>query len=183
MSKIGRQPILIPEGVTVKISGREVEITGPKGSLVHTLPRRISVVADNENVVVSSEIKSKQDRSLYGTTRALIANMVKGVKDGWVKELELVGTGYRAEVAGADLVLTVGYSHPVKIAAPEGIKFSVEKTLITVEGRDRRLVGQIAANIRMVRPPAPPKGKGIKYRNEVVRRKAGKAAKTVGAPA
>lgn len=183
MSKIGRQPILIPSGVTLEISGREVSVAGPKGASSLSIQAGITVSQKEGQVILASSKKGKANLSMYGTTRALLANMVKGVKEGWVKELELVGTGYRAEVVGPDLVLTVGYSHPVKIAAPEGITFKVEKTFVTIEGRDKQLVGQIGANVRAVRPPEPYKGKGIKYKDEVVRRKPGKAAKAVGAPA
>ncbi len=183
MSKIGKQPILIPEGVSVEISGREAKVTGPKGILSLTIPYGISVSQKEGEIRLESKAKDKMALSLYGTTRALLANQVKGVKDEWVRELELVGTGYRAEVVGGDLNLSVGYSHPVKITAPSGINFTVEKTIIRVEGPDKALVGQIAANVRNVRPPEPYKGKGIKYREEFIRRKAGKAAKAVGAPA
>lgn len=183
MSKIGKLAIKIPEGVAVDISESKISVTGPKGSLSRQLPKSTQVAVKEGMIVVSSNRKDKISESIYGTTRALIANMVKGVTESWTKELELVGTGYRAEVAGNDLVLTVGYSHPVKISAPESVKFEVEKTIIRVIGIDKEIVGQIAANIRKVRPPEPYKGKGIKYRDEVIRRKAGKAAKTVGAPA
>jgi len=183
MSKIGKQPIAINQGVSVEISPQDVKVVGPKGNLMLKIPKGIVVSQEGGQILLTSSRKSKKGVSQYGTTRALLANIVKGVSEGWVKGLELVGTGYRAEVVGGDLVLTVGYSHPVKITAPEGITFKVEKTNITVEGIDRALVGQIAANIRSVRPPEPYKGKGIKYQEEFIRRKAGKAAKTVGAPA
>lgn len=178
MSKIGKLPIIIPEGVTVELSGQTLSVSGPKDTLSRKIPRGIKVVQEGGVLTLSSAGKAKSEVSLYGTTRALVANMVKGVKEGWSKELELVGTGYRAEVKEKDLILTVGYSHPVIITAPQGILFKVEKNIITVEGADRELVGQISANIRMKRPPEPYKGKGIKYKDEVIRRKAGKAAKT-----
>ena len=183
MSKIGKAPIKIPEGVTVEISERTVTVAGSKGTLFRKIHPTTKVKIEGGEILVSSNAKDKVGHSIYGTTRALIANMVKGVKDGWTKELELVGTGFKAEVSGNDLILTVGYSHPVKIEAPEGISFKVEKTIISVSGCDREVVGQIAANIREVRPPEPYNGKGIKYRDEVIRRKPGKAAKAVGAPA
>ncbi|OGM04767.1 50S ribosomal protein L6 [Candidatus Woesebacteria bacterium RIFCSPHIGHO2_12_FULL_42_9] len=183
MSKIGKQLISVPSGVSVEILDEEVKVSGPKGTLSLRIPSGISVVQKEEEISLVSSKKSKTGKSLYGTTRALLANNVKGVSDGWTKELELVGTGYRAEVVGGNLVLAVGYSHPVKISAPDSITFKVEKTFITIEGPNRELVGQIAANVRNVRPPEPYKGKGIKYKDEVIRRKAGKAAKTVGAPA
>lgn len=181
MSKIGKAPVIIPEGVTVSIEGNKITISGVKGNLSRSFPREVSFEVKDGKVLVSCKKETKVAKSLFGTTRALINNMVLGVSRGWVKELELVGTGYRAEVNGKELVLTIGFSHPVKIESPEGINFKVEKTIITVEGPDRELVGQIAANIRSVRPPEPYQGKGIKYRDEVVRRKAGKAAKTAGA--
>jgi large subunit ribosomal protein L6 len=183
MSKIGKQPISIPEGVSVEILGSDVSITGPKGSLSNHIPSGITVSQKEGIIKLESSAKDKAGLIMYGTMRALLANNVKGVKDGWIKELELVGTGYRAEVTQEGLILTVGYSHPVKINAPEGIGISVEKAIIRVEGTDRALVGQIAANIRSIRPPEPYKGKGIKYKDEVIRRKAGKAAKVAGAPA
>jgi large subunit ribosomal protein L6 len=182
MSKIGKAPVILPEGVTASVSGQEVSVTGPKGSISRKFSRKVSIEIKDGKILVSATGKEKSTLSVWGTTRAIIAGMVEGVVNGWKKELELVGTGYRAEVQGNTLVLTVGYSHPVKIEAPQGITFKVEKTIITVEGVDKELVGQIAANIRYVRPPEPYKGKGIKYLDEVVRRKAGKAAKAVGAP-
>jgi large subunit ribosomal protein L6 len=180
MSKIGKQPIILPEGVKVEISGQELSITGPKGNLKRVLPKGVEVSQKDDSLILG--IKSENLTPLYGTARVLVANMVKGVTEGWSKQLELVGTGYRAEISGTTLVLTIGYSHPVKIEAPEGISFKVEKTIITVEGADKEIVGQIAANIRKVRPPEPYKGKGIKYIDEVIRRKAGKVTKAVGAP-
>jgi large subunit ribosomal protein L6 len=183
MSKIGKQPVILPEGVSAEIAGQTVKITGPKGSLTLTLARGIDVEMKDKMLVVTTKGKSKQAMANFGTSRALLNNMVLGVTEGWKKELELVGTGYRAEVNGTTLVLTIGLSHPVKIEAPEGIAFSVEKSIINVAGSDRELVGRVAAQIRAVKPPEPYKGKGIKYLEEVVRRKAGKAAKTVGAPA
>ncbi len=183
MSKIGRLPIEL-SGATVEVSGRTVKITGSKGSLEVRLPRGIEVEIKDGQVFVTAKGKSKTDLSNHGTTRALINNDVTGVTKGWSKQLELVGTGFRAEVRGKTLILTVGYSHTVDIEAPEGINFKVEKMIVTVEGIDREVVGQVAANIRAVRPPEPYKGKGIKYTDEVIRRKAGKAAaKTAGGAA
>ena len=179
MSKIGKLPVSIPQSVKAQIAEKEVTISGPKGSLVVGLPRKITVSEKNGQLILTTERKSKQGKSNWGTTRAHIANAVKGVSEGFKKQLELVGTGFRAEAAGKTLTMLIGFSHPVKFEAPEGITFSVEKLVITVEGIDRELVGQMAANIRAVRPPEPYKGKGIKYIDEVVRRKAGKAAKTV----
>ena len=176
MSKIGKAPIKIPEGVTVNINGLEVSVTGPRGSLTRKFSRKVSIEIKDGQVLVRATGEGKSFLSVWGTTRAIIAGMVEGVVNGWKKELELVGTGYRAEVQGNTLVLTVGYSHPVNIEAPEGITFKVEKTIITVEGVDKEAVGQIAANVRGVRPPEPYKGKGIKFVGEHLRRKAGKSA-------
>jgi large subunit ribosomal protein L6 len=183
MSRIGKLPVELPDKVEVEVAGHQVKVSGPKGSMARSFPSSVQVEIKDGKVQLSLKGKSKQAKSVFGTTRAHIANMVIGVSQGWKKQLELVGTGYRAEVTGKDLVLTVGYSHPVKVEASEGIGFSVEKTIITIEGVDKELVGQVAAKIRDVRPPEPYKGKGIKYVDEVVRRKAGKAAKTVGVAA
>lgn len=176
MSKIGKQPVTIPEGVTVEVSGHTVTITGPKGTMKKHFAPEISVEVKDKEVIVSAKGNSKYVMSLFGTTRALINNDVIGVSKGWSKQLELVGTGFKAETNGSELTLVVGYSHPVKIKAPEGITFKVEKLTVTVEGYNREVVGQIASDIRSVRPPEPYKGKGIKYVDEVIRRKAGKAA-------
>lgn len=178
MSKIGKQPIILPSGVSASVEGHKVVITGPKGNLITVFKKDLVDVKLEENkVVVFPKRENKTAISLWGTIRALIANNVKGVSEGYKKQLELVGTGYRSEVQGNKLVLTVGFSHPVEIVAPEGITFKVEKSVINVDGIDKHLVGQVAANIRAVRPPEPYKGKGVKYVNEVIRRKAGKAAK------
>jgi large subunit ribosomal protein L6 len=176
MSKIGKQPIQIPAGVTVEASEGRVKVTGPKGTLETALPRGVSVKVEGGRVGVSIKGNSKYMMSIHGTIRSILANNIKGVSAGWSKQLEMVGTGYRAEVSGKTLSLTVGYSHPVKIEATPGINFKVEKMIITVDGIDREAVGQVAANIRAVRPPEPYKGKGIKYTDEIIRRKPGKAA-------
>jgi large subunit ribosomal protein L6 len=181
MSKIGKLPIAIPQGVEVKHEGSEIVVTGPKGTLKENLYRGVTVEIADGLVKFNSKKETKFGKSIFGTTRSLVFNMITGVSEGWAKKLELVGTGYRAEVRGKTLVLTVGYSHPVEIEAPEGITFLVEKTIITVAGADKHMVGQVSANIRKVRPPEPYKGKGIKYIDEVIRRKAGKAAKAAGA--
>jgi large subunit ribosomal protein L6 len=183
MSRIGKQPVKILEGVIAKESGREIKITGPKGTLSLEIPGTVTVEIKDDTILVTSKKETKQARANFGTIRSLIANIVDGVSKGWSKQLELVGTGYRAEVQDKNLLLTVGFSHPVKIEPPEGVTFKVEKTIVTVEGANKETVGQVAANIRAVRPPEPYKGKGIKYVDEVIRRKAGKAAKTVGSPA
>ncbi len=183
MSKIGKQLIKLPEGVTAKITGDLVVILGPKGNLERKLPHGFSVEEKEGSLAVKPQNNAFALSPNFGTTRAILANMVLGVSTGWKKVLELVGAGYRAEVAGNTLSLSVGYSHPVKFEAPQGIAIKVEKMLITIEGADKEVVGQTAAFIRNVRPPEPYKGKGIKYQDEVIRRKAGKAAKTAGAPA
>jgi len=178
MSRIGKLPIKVPTGVTVSVSGQEVEVKGPKGSLKRIVHEGIEAKIENDEVIVSMPKAKDSLKPFFGTERALLANMVKGVSEGWSKQLELVGTGYRAETSGKSLTLTVGYSHSVKVDAPEGVSFKVEKNVVTVEGSDREAVGHVSALVRAVRPPEPYKGKGIKYINEVIRRKAGKAAKT-----
>lgn len=177
MSKIGKQPIKLPSGVTVEVNGSTVVVSGPKGKLTKIFDpvAKVSVSEGEVKVAVSKE--DKRSLAIWGTTRNVIANMIIGVSEGWSKKLELVGTGYRAEVRSNTLVLTVGYSHTIDIVAPEGITFKVEKNVITVDGYDKEVVGQISANIRATREPEPYKGKGVKYMNEVIRRKAGKAAK------
>lgn len=178
MSKIGKLPVEIPDGVTILIDNNTVLVTGPKGNLSYALQDGISVQITDKTLVV---IPTKKDVSaLFGLTRALIANMVRGVTTGFEKKLELTGVGYRAQVMGNDLSLSVGYSHLVKIPAPEGIKFVVADNSIVVSGIDKALIGDVAAKIRSVRPPEPYKGKGIRYAGEHIRRKAGKAAKAVG---
>lgn len=178
MSRIGKIPVKIPENVKIVIDGRKITIDGPKGSLMKVLPECINVKTENDNVVFSITKKTKQNNALFGTYRAHVANMVKGVSDGWMKRLELVGTGYRVELSNGKLILNIGFSHPVDFVAPDGINFSVEKSDIIIEGIDKETVGSLAAKIRSVRPPEPYKGKGIKYKDEIVRRKPGKAAKT-----
>jgi large subunit ribosomal protein L6 len=181
MSKIGRLPIQILENVEVTTEGNIVIIKGPKGELKHELPKAVNVERKENFLEVSTKDKSKQGRANFGTTRAILANMVLGVTKGWSKQLELVGTGYRSETDGKALTLTVGFSHPVKIDPIDGISYKVEKSIITIDGIDRQLVGHIAAKIRGIKPPEPYKGKGIKYVDEIIRRKAGKAAKAAGA--
>ncbi len=181
MSRLGKKIILIPEGVKVENKNGQIKVNGPRGELFLKLPPNISLEMDEKNLKVRADNNNLKTKALHGTVRALIANMVKGVSEGWSKKLELVGTGFRAETSGKKLVLNVGYSHPVEIEAPEGISFRVEKSEITVEGCDKELVGLIASRIRSVRPPEPYKGKGIKYKDEIIRRKAGKAAKAQGA--
>lgn len=174
MSKIGRQTVPIPEGVEVKIEGHAIAVKGPKGELSFSFDSALKVEKTDNEIKVSQGIK--EAKALWGTTRALIANMIKGVTEGFEKKLEIQGVGYRAEVKDKKLILTVGFTHPVEIEAPEGIEFKAEKNIITVVGVDKQLVGQTAARIRAVRPPEPYKGKGIRYLGEHVRIKPGKKA-------
>jgi large subunit ribosomal protein L6 len=176
MSRIGNAPVPLPPGVSVEVDGRTVTVNGPKGTLTRTFSDRISVAVEDGRAVVTRAGDERQARALHGLTRALLANMVAGVSAGFVRELQMVGVGYRASLQGATLELLVGFSHPVRMKAPAGIDFEVpEPTRILVRGIDREQVGQVAAEIRRVRPPEPYKGKGIRYLNEKVRRKAGKA--------
>jgi large subunit ribosomal protein L6 len=179
MSRIGRKPIPVPAGVDVAIEGQQVRVKGPKGELTHTVAEPINVERDEAgNLAVSRPNDERQAKALHGLSRTLIANMVVGVTDGYRKTLEINGTGYRVTARGTDLEFALGFSHPVTITAPEGITFTVERpTLFHVAGIDKQLVGEVAANIRKLRPPEPYKGKGIKYADEVIRRKAGKAGK------
>jgi large subunit ribosomal protein L6 len=177
MSRIGRAPIPVPDGVTVEISGQHVRVRGPKGELAHTVVEPIRVAQQDGTLVVTRPSDRGPHRSLHGLSRTLVANMVRGVTDGFEKRLEIVGTGYRASLKGPDLEILVGYSHPVTVSPPEGIDFEVPApTQIVVRGIDKQQVGQVAADIRKVRPPEPYKGKGIRYQGEPVRRKVGKRA-------
>lgn len=179
MSRIGKSPIPLPSGVEVKVNGDVVTVKGSKGSLTQTLNAGITVSVDDGTVNVERANDERETRALHGLMRSLINNMVIGVSEGYSKELTAVGVGYRAALKGKQLELQVGFSHPVEIDAPDGITFEVpEPTRIIVGGIDKQLVGQVAANIRAVRPPEPYKGKGIRYTDERVRRKAGKAGVT-----
>lgn len=176
MSRIGKAPIQIPSGVDVTVRGQDVSVKGPMGTLERTFHEKVRISVDSGVATVQRFDDQRDSRALHGLSRALLANMVTGVKDGFRKELSIVGVGYRANLQGNALELQVGYSHPVKIEAPEGISFEVPNpTHVIVSGIDKELVGQVAANIRKVRPPEPYKGKGIRYVDEYVRRKAGKA--------
>jgi len=177
MSRIGRQPVNLPDGVEAKLDGSAIVVTGGKGSLDRVIPGDLAVKVEGKQIIVEPKRKGKSTKAMHGTYRALIANMVVGVSDGWKKELEIVGTGYRTEVKGDKLVLTVGFSHQIKLDIPKALNIKADKTSIVIEGMDKELVGQFAAEVRAVRPPEPYKGKGIKYKDEVIRRKAGKAAK------
>jgi len=179
MSRVGKSPISVTAGVKVDIAGSQVTVTGPQGKLEHTLPPGISARAEDSTVLVERHDDERNHRALHGLSRALVSNMVVGVSAGFTKDLEIVGVGYRATAQGPKkLELALGFSHPVVIEAPEGIDFEVPvPTKITVKGIDRQLVGQVAADIRKIRKPEPYKGKGVRYAGELVRRKAGKAAK------
>ena len=178
MSRVGQAPIPVPSGVEVDIEGRVVTVKGPKGELVRTLPEALSASLDGGEVTVARADDERESRALHGLFRSLIANMVTGVTEGYRRGLEIVGVGYRATAQGdRALELAVGYSHTVKVQAPDGITFEVpSNTRIDVVGIDKEMVGQVAADIRAIRKPEPYKGKGIRYQDEVVRRKAGKAA-------
>jgi len=182
MSKIGKIPVTIKEGVTVTFDNGKVNVTGPKGSNEFVIPQGIKITIENDRIIVSQEKDTKEEtKALFGLTRALLANMIVGVSSGFEKKLELSGVGYRAQVSGNDLLLSIGFSHQVKISAKPGITFTVVDNGIIISGSDKSLVGNTAAEIRAIRPPEPYKGKGIKYAGERIRRKAGKAAKAVGA--
>lgn len=176
MSRVGKSPVPIASGVDVKVAGQDVTVKGPKGTLQRTFHERVTILVEDGEARVERNDEERKTRALHGLSRALLANMVQGVSDGFRKELSIVGVGYRATLKGKNLEILVGYSHPVEIAAPDGITFEVpEQTRIIVSGIDKELVGQVAADIRKVRPPEPYKGKGIRYVDEYVRRKAGKA--------
>ena len=177
MSRIGKQPIPIPEGVSVSIHADRVDVNGPKGELSERIPRDITVEQDDSTLLVKRPTDRGEHRALHGLTRSLVFNMVVGVTDGYAKTLEIQGVGYRAQKKGNDLELALGYSHPVPIKAPDGIEFEVpQPTRIVVRGISKQLVGEVAANIRKQRPPEPYKGKGIRYEGEYVARKVGKRA-------
>jgi len=180
MSRIGRLPVTVPAGVQVSIAGNEVKVKGPQGEMQRLFSPVVSIELQSGKVVVTRSSDEAQVRALHGTTRALIQNMVTGVSAGFTKVLEIDGVGYRAEMKGANLVLFLGYSHPVEVPPPAGITFDVDtKTRqVKISGRDREQVGQVASDIRKIRPPEPYKGKGVHYLGEKIRRKAGKSGKT-----
>lgn len=183
MSRIGKQPIVLPEGITASVDGNVVRVQGPKGELVYTAHPAIAIKVEDGKILCQpfAEAAGKAVPALWGTTRANLANLVTGVRAGYRKRLELQGVGYRAALKGKDVELQVGFSHPVLVKAPEGITFTVDKEGILVEGIDKQLVGQVAASIRAVRKPEPYQGKGIRYAGEIVRRKVGKVVGTTGA--
>ncbi len=181
MSKIGKKPVVLKEGINVNISGNNVKVNGPKGELSFTIPNGIKAEVSEGKILVSQEKKNDvETNALFGLTRAILNNLVKGVSEGFEKKLELSGVGYRAQGTGNTLTLSVGFSHPVVIKADQGIIFTVEENIITISGIDKAMIGNVAAKVRAIRPPEPYKGKGIKYVGERIRRKAGKAAKAVG---
>lgn len=178
MSRVGKKSIIIEPGITVSMDLGKIHINGPKGELVVIIPEGLKVGVNNNQIEVSAINSEKTN--LQGLVRSLINNAVIGVKTGWTKTLEMVGVGFRAQTEGNELILNLGYSHPVKIVAPKNISFSVKENKIIVSGMDKYEVGEIAANIRRAKPPEPYKGKGIRYLNEYIRKKLGKAAKAVG---
>ena len=181
MSRIGRLPVEVPQGVDVNVKGTHVQVKGPKGQLEHTFPASMKITLDGGVVTVERPSDEGTHRAMHGMTRAIINNMVIGVSEGFEKVLEINGVGYRGELQGKNLILNVGFSHSVEVVPPEGISFEVQdrNRVIYVRGYDKALVGQVAADIRKIRPPEPYKGKGIKYRDERIRRKAGKAGKVM----
>ena len=177
MSRIGKRPVPLPKGVTASVNGQRVTVKGPKGEVGRTIHADLTAVVEDGSVVVKRPSDESRHKALHGLTRTLIANMVEGVTKGFQKALEIQGVGYKAEPKGQEIQLLVGYSHPVRYKPPQGIKIVIENnTLVKIEGVDKELVGQVAAEIRSVRPPEPYKGKGIRYQGEQVRRKAGKTA-------
>src|SRR3989344_3952620 len=182
MSIIGKLEIKLPQGVEVKLDGQNLHVKGPKGSLTWQAPKEVALKMEDSKIRTSiGDSGDRKLRSLWGTTRALINNMVRGVTEGFVRKLEVVGVGYRVVVAGTKLQLTLGYSHPIEMQIPEGLTVEVQKNTITISGADRQAVGQFAAQVRQQRKPEPYKGKGIKYSDEIIRRKAGKVVKAVAA--
>lgn len=179
MSRVGRMPVVLPAGVQIELNGSNVSVKGPKGEMKRTFSPLIGIAMENGQVVITRKSDQPAERALHGTTRAVLANMIQGVSAGFERILEIEGVGYRAEMNGKNLVLNMGFSHPVEMEPPAGISFDVETKarLVFVRGFDKELVGQIAANVRNVRPPEPYHGKGLHYQGEKIRRKAGKAGK------
>ena len=181
MSRIGKKPVVIPSGVTIEMSNQTLKVKGPKGELVLNVhPKILLTKTDTELVVDVKNKDNKNEKALWGLFRALISNMVTGVTTGFTKILEINGVGYKAAVTGRKLVMSLGYSHPIEMEIPAGLEAKIEKNVMTITGSDRQMLGQFAAVVRSQRPPEPYKGKGIKYQEEVIRRKAGKVVKAVG---
>jgi len=179
MSRIGRKPVALPSGVTLEVKNGTVHVNGPKGELTYVLLPHVTVTVEGSEIVIARQSETKEVKARHGLTRALVANMVKGVSDGFQKELEIIGVGYKAALKGKVLQLQLGYSHPIDYAIPEGIEIAQDeknKNILRIRGADKQMVGQVAAQIRELRPPEPYKGKGIRYTDEYVRRKVGKAA-------
>jgi large subunit ribosomal protein L6 len=179
VSRVGRLPVAVPSGVTVDIQGLNVSVKGPKGTLARTFAPGVSIEIEDGNLIIQRDSDAPTHRALHGTTRAVINNMVTGVSDGFTRVLEIDGVGYRPDMSGKNLMLYVGYSHPVEVPPPDGITFEVDTRTrqIKISGFDKEQVGQVAANVRSVRPPEPYHGKGIRYAGEKIRRKAGKSGK------
>ena len=176
MSRIGKLPVTVPAGVTVKIEGNTVHVKGPKGELTRTIPANISIKMEGNSITLTRPSDETKDKAMHGLSRTLVANMVEGCSKGYMKSLEITGVGYKAEPKPFGLQLALGFSHQIQYKAPAGIKLSApQPTQVVIEGADKEKVGQVAAEIRLLRPPEPYKGKGIKYTGEVIRRKAGKA--------
>jgi large subunit ribosomal protein L6 len=178
MSRIGRKVLPLPKGVTLAQKEGSVSVKGPKGELTKAVPTGVSIKTEADKILVVRANDERQNRAKHGLMRAHLANMVKGVTDGWTRELEINGVGYRAEVAGDTMTMALGYSHPVVFKLPKGVTAKVEKNKVTLASADRDLVGQIAAKLRELRPPEPYKGKGVKYAEEVIKKKVGKAGAT-----
>ena len=182
MSKIGKLPITVGNGVTVTVNAREVTVAGPKGNGTLPLPEGIDVtLVEGKVLVTAKKLEDRQVKAMYGLTRANLANLIKGLDIGFQKQLEIIGVGYRAAMQGTDLSLSLGFAHPVKFHPQQGVTIAVADNVISISGTDKQLVGEAAAMIRKIKPPEPYKGKGIRYKGERVRRKAGKAAKAIGA--
>jgi len=178
MSRIGRKPVVLPKGVTVSAKAEAINVKGPKGELSKPLPSGVSLKVEGDKVVVNRADDSRENRAKHGLMRAHLQNMVKGVSEGWTRELEINGVGYRAEVGGDTLTMALGYSHPVLFKLPKGIAAKVDKNRVILSGADRDMLGQTAAKVRELRAPEPYKGKGVKYAEEVIKKKVGKAGAT-----
>ncbi len=181
MSRIGRKPVVLPKGVTLAQKAGQFSIKGPKGELSKPMPSGVAIKVEGGNIVVTREDDSRENRAKHGLVRAHLANMVKGVTEGWKRELEINGVGYRAEVAGSSVTFALGYSHPIVYKLPKSVTAKVDKNRLTLESPDKDELGQVSAKLRELRPPEPYKGKGVKYVEEVIKRKVGKAAATGGA--